>query len=339
MNKGFFYFTLFYLIFHKSTLLFCRKKKGKSNNMFYPFITFIIKNVSKNRKRKSKNKICANILNYNISIPNNWKLSNVNINENTVEIDNFPLNDYSIISIDYGYSFMGLCILSKSKYIYEKIMSRHKNLIYSSNFDLPIKKNVVLFYAVHFKSYIYNFFSFFHYLFEFIYNSNILVIIGCNGLYKNYKREIPHMNKLASDIGRHICYFMNEINGKREKYAEKVSFEVRDELITLKKDDIYKREQISYFENYKFFSNGTKLDIKKENANNTLNFSLKNMVTKVKDDNNTLFSKFYNRNCKNRRDSLSSCYLLHYFLKYYERNQNFFLLPSRNVNYIFHMKK
>ncbi|SBS87191.1 conserved Plasmodium protein, unknown function [Plasmodium malariae] len=147
------------------------------------------------------------------------------------------------------------------------------------------------------------------------------------------------MNKLASDIGRHICYFMNEINGKREKYAEKVSFEVRDELITLKKDDIYKREQISYFENYKFFSNGTKLDIKKENANNTLNFSLKNMVTKVKDDNNTLFSKFYNRNCKNRRDSLSSCYLLHYFLKYYERNQNFFLLPSRNVNYIFHMKK
>ncbi|CRH00945.1 conserved Plasmodium protein, unknown function [Plasmodium relictum] len=315
------YFTLFFLIFHKITIL-CETSYLMINNRNINFI-FDFKNISKNRTRKNNSKIYSNIINYNIYLPNHMSFSDINLNNYSMKINNFPLNNFNIISIDYGYTFMGLCILCKNKFIYEKIISRHKKFIYHKNFDLPIKDNIVLYYAVNFKNYIFNFFNFFQFLFEFIFNYNILVIIGYSGEY---------MNKLASDMGRHICYFINKI--EKNKKANQVFFDVNDELITLKNDDIYKNKQ-SYIENYNFCSNA-EIKTGKENF---LNFLLKNMVTKIKDKNNTLFSKFYNKNCNSRKDSLSACYLLYYYLKYHNNNNNSFMLPSKNVNYIYHIKK
>ncbi|CRG93769.1 conserved Plasmodium protein, unknown function [Plasmodium gallinaceum] len=316
------YFTLLFFILPKFSLL-CETKNLILNKYNINFI-FDFKNIFKNRKKKSFRQFSSSILNYNIYLPNNMKFSNIDLNNYSMKINNFPLKDYNIISIDYGYTFMGLCILCKNKFIYEKIISRHKNFIYDKNFNLPIKDNIILFYAVNFQNYIFNFFYFFQFLFEFIFNYNILVIVGCNGSY---------MNKLASDMGRHICYFMNKIE-KKKKDDNQVFFDVNNEVITLKNDNIYKKEDY-YIENFNFCSD-EKINIGEKNI---LNFLLKNMVTKVKDENNTLFSKFYNKNCKNRKDSLSACYLLYYYLKYYDINNNFFLIPSKNVNYIYHLKK
>ncbi|GAW81836.1 hypothetical protein, conserved [Plasmodium gonderi] len=331
MKGIFFYITVLYIILRKRAI---QGMKRIENSTY--FITLMyVKSVSACRRRKNKNKAYYNnTLNYNIYPPENLKISNINFDNHVIEIENLTLSNYNIVSVDYGYTFMGLCIRCKNKYIYEKITERHKNLIYTKDFDLPIKENVILFYTLYFKGYINNFFSFFHYLFEFIYNSNLIVIIGCNG---------PHMNRLSSDMGRHMCYFMNEVNGKRENPMEngrrkRIPFEVQNELITFNNNNIYKREQNNYVENYFIMSNKVNSNTE-EKTDNTLNFSLKNLVTKIKDENNTLFSKFYNRNCRRRKDTLSATYLLDYFLKYYNIIGSSFLLPSRNLNYVYHMKK
>ncbi|SCP05077.1 conserved Plasmodium protein, unknown function [Plasmodium ovale] len=339
-----FYLTLICLIVQNIALL-CKIKSRNVSLTFCPLIAYtggmsernkIGKRISSSedlRVGKSKSELRSsmydNTLNYKMYVPPGWNISSVRTSDGVIEISNFPLNNYSIISIDYGYSFMGLCMLCKNKYIYEKVMARHKSLINTTKFDLPIRENVVLFYAIHFKSYIYNFLYLFQHLFEFVYNSNLLVIIGCNG---------PHMNRLSSDMGRRMCYFMNEINGKRENFLNKVPFDAREDLITIRNDNIYKRDQINYAENYIFNSNEKEIT-SEEHTDDYLHFSLKNVITKVKDENNTLFSRFYNKNCKNRRDSLSACYLAYYFLKYYSHSKKNFLLPSRNVNYVYHVKK
>ncbi|GAB67364.1 hypothetical protein PCYB_113840 [Plasmodium cynomolgi strain B] len=285
------------------------------------------------QKNELKNEDYRSALCYNVHLPSSLNISSVNLDDGVLEIGNLPLSSYNIVSVDYGYSFMGLCVRCKNKYIYEKITARHKHLIYNKEFDVPLKENVILFYAQYFNGYIYNFFSFFHYLFECIYNSNVIVLIGCNG---------PHMNMLASDMGRHLCYFMNEVNGERKpplgNSTRRIPFEVKNELITFKNSNIYKKQQNHFVEKHCIMSN--KENPNMENKTDTyLNFSLKNMVTKVKDQNNTLFSKFYNKNCAGRKDALSACYLLDYFCNYYESSGSFFLLPSRNVNYVYHVKK
>lgn len=94
---------------------------------------------------------------------------------------------YKIINIFIIYN-IGLCLVCKNKYIYEKIIFKYPNLIDQEIFDLPIKENTIIFYPIHFKNYIFNFFYFFHYLFKCIYNSNLLVIIGSNGLIKYTKK-------------------------------------------------------------------------------------------------------------------------------------------------------
>ncbi|EUD68506.1 hypothetical protein C922_00902 [Plasmodium inui San Antonio 1] len=285
------------------------------------------------QKNELKNEVYTSALSYNVHLPSSLNISSVNLDDGVLHVGNLPLSSYNIVSVDYGYSFMGLCVRCKNKYIYEKITARYKHLIYNKEFDVPLKENVILFYALYFNGYIYNFFSFFHYLFECIYDSNVIVLIGCNG---------PHMNILASDMGRHLCYFMNEVNGERkyplENGARRIPFEVKNELITFKNSNIYKKQQNHFVEKYRIML--SKENPKVENKTDTyLNFSLKNMVTKVKDQNNTLFSKFYNKNCAGRKDAPSACYLLDYFCNYYESSGSFFLLPSRNVNYVYHVKK
>ncbi|CAD2108513.1 conserved Plasmodium protein, unknown function [Plasmodium vinckei] len=297
-------------------------KRININNPVYQFITFG-NSTFKNVKQKNKNKIFNNLVNYNVYVPNNYKISKINFDSKTIQFDKFPLKDYNIISIDYGYTFMGLCLVCKNKYIYEKILLKHPNLIDRETLDLPIKENTILFYPIHFNNYIFNFFNFFHYLFKCIYNSNLLVIIGSNGY---------HMDKLSSDMGRYMCYFMNEKDEGIENSMKNILFSVNNKLITFpNNDNIYKKEQTIFEENYIFNLN--------DNQNNLLKFLLKNFVTKVKDENNTLFSKFYNKDYKNRKDSISACYLSYYFLKYYDKNVNTFFLPSKNINYVYHIKK
>ncbi|KJP88100.1 hypothetical protein AK88_02214 [Plasmodium fragile] len=284
-------------------------------------------------KNELQHNAYSSALTYNVHLPSSLNIASVNLDDGVLEIGNLPLSTYNIVSVDYGYSFMGLCVRCKNKYIYEKITTRHKHLIYNKEFDVPLKENVILFYSLYFNGYINNFFSFFHYLFECIYNSNVIVLIGCNG---------PHMNMLASDMGRHLCYFMNEVNGERKPppgdSTRRIPFEVKNELITFKNNNIYKTQQDYFVEKYCIMSG--KVNPNMENkTDNYLNFSLKNMVTKVKDHNNTLFSKFYNKNCAGRKDALSACYLLDYFCNYYESSGSSFLLPSRNVNYVYHVKK
>ncbi|VWU48679.1 conserved protein, unknown function [Hepatocystis sp. ex Piliocolobus tephrosceles] len=351
IKKVVWYITLFYLLLYKLTLLLLCKQSNKSLKFIYtcPFITPLKKDlvIKKSINRylyefkngcrsgnkvmdKRQNNIYTDILNYNIYMPINWFPLNVNKDEHSIKINNFLLTDYNIISIDYGYKFMGFCILCKNEYIYESIKSKHKNLICNKNFDIPIKKNLIMFYTVYYNGYIKNIYFFFQHLFKFIYNTNILVIIGCNGL---------HMNKLASDMGRYMCYFMNKVNGLREEICnDGGTFYVKDELIILKNDNIFKEKHLNYLEKYNFYSNENKT-FTVVNKIEGLHFFLQNVVTKVKDKNNTLFSKFYNKTYKNRKDSLSACYLLYYFLKYYDHNQNYFLLPSKNINYVYHMKK
>ncbi|SOV77532.1 conserved Plasmodium protein, unknown function [Plasmodium reichenowi] len=328
MVKVLIYFTFVVVFFfHIKTLGFKKNSIIKQYNLFSFLTCYKDISIGNRIRKKRNNKLCNNILNYNIYIPNNMKVSNINLKNNVFQIINFPLSTYNIISIDYGYNFMGLCILCKNKYIYEKVFSRHKNILYKKQFELPIKENVHLFYVVNFQNYIYNFFSFFHYLFEFIYNTNLLVIIGSNG---------SHMDELVSDMGKHICLLMNE---KRSIPTNNLSFDVYDESITFKNDNMYIKSRKDYIEKYNFSLNENSIEPSRQNEeDNTFNFSLKNVVTKVKDHNNTLFSKFYNKNYKNRKDSISACYLLNYFLKYYDNNNNEFFLPSKNVHYMYHIK-
>ncbi|EUT89263.1 hypothetical protein PFAG_01413 [Plasmodium falciparum Santa Lucia] len=144
------------------------------------------------------------------------------------------------------------------------------------------------------------------------------------------------MDEMVSDMGKHICLLMNE---KRSIPTNNLSFDVYDESITFKNDNMYIKSRKDYIEKYNFSLNENSIGPSRQNEeDNTFNFSLKNVVTKVKDHNNTLFSKFYNKNYKNRKDSISACYLLNYFLKYYDNNKNEFFLPSKNVHYMYHIK-
>ncbi|SCM23784.1 conserved Plasmodium protein, unknown function [Plasmodium berghei] len=319
IKKYFFFLIIFYTIVDNFILSL---KRINVNNSVYQFIQFG-NDIFKNIRQKNKNKIYNNLVNYNVYVPNNCKISKINFDNKTIQLNKFPLKNYNIISIDYGYTFMGLCLVCKNKYIYEKIIFKYPNLIDQEIFDLPIKENTIIFYPIHFKNYIFNFFYFFHYLFKCIYNSNLLVIIGSNG---------SHMDKLSSDMGRYMCYFMNEKDKGIENSTKNILFSVNNKLITFpNNDNIYKKEEIIFEENYSFHLNG--------NQNNLLKFLLKNFVTKVKDENNTLFSKFYNKDYKYRKDSISACYLSYYFLKYYDKNINSFFLPSKNINYVYHIKK
>lgn len=103
IKKYFFFLIIFYTIVDNFILSL---KRINVNNSVYQFIQFG-NDIFKNIRQKNKNKIYNNLVNYNVYVPNNCKISKINFDNKTIQLNKFPLKNYNIISIDYGYTFMG----------------------------------------------------------------------------------------------------------------------------------------------------------------------------------------------------------------------------------------